>query len=149
MKLSFIEEDIMEKKSLGQTVQELFQGMDQVVSTKTVVGEPQVVGDVIIVPLVDVSFGLGAGTFSKEKSDSHAGGIGGKVMPSAILIIKGNETRLVNVRDQDTLIRALDLLPSAVSRISSLFKNKGNHDPSIENALEKAELPAASTRETF
>lgn len=139
----------MEKKSIGQTVQELMQGIDHVVSTKTVVGEPQVVGDVIIVPLVDVSFGLGAGAFGKEKSESQAGGIGGKVMPSAILIIKGNETRLVNVRDQDTLIRALDLLPSAVSRISSLMKNKGNHDPSVANALEKADLPAESTKESF
>lgn len=139
----------MEKKSLGQTVQSLFHGIDQVVSTKTVIGEPQVVGDVIIVPLVDVSFGLGVGVFGKDKSESEAGGIGGKVMPSAILIIKGNETRLINVRDQDTLIRALDLFPSAVSRISSLMKNKGNHDPSVVNALEKTDLPTTSTRESI
>ena len=58
----------MANSNFDQTVQSLFQGLDHVISTKTVVGEPQVIGDTIILPLVDVSFGMGAGAFSKENS---------------------------------------------------------------------------------
>ena len=40
----------------NQTVGSLFQGMDSLLTTKTVVGEPTKVGDTIILPLVDVNF---------------------------------------------------------------------------------------------
>ena len=39
-------------------VESLLKGMDNVLSTKTVVGEPTQIGDTIIVPLVDVAFGV-------------------------------------------------------------------------------------------
>ena len=69
----------MANNNFEQTVQSLFHGLDQIISTKTVVGEPQVIGETIILPLVDVSFGMGAGAFDKEKSSSGAGGLGGKM----------------------------------------------------------------------
>ena len=42
------------------TVEALFKGMDAVVSSKTVVGDAIHINDTIILPLVDVSFGIGA-----------------------------------------------------------------------------------------
>ena len=39
-------------------VESLLKGMDTVLSTKTVVGEATQIGDTIILPLVDVSFGV-------------------------------------------------------------------------------------------
>ena len=42
-------------------VESLLKGMDTVLSTKTVVGEATKIGDTIILPLVDVTFGVGAG----------------------------------------------------------------------------------------
>lgn len=41
--------------------------MDGFVSAKTVVGDAIHVGDTIILPLVDVSFGVGAGAFAGDK----------------------------------------------------------------------------------
>ena len=57
----------MDKQNFDTTVNSLFGGMDHVLSSKTVVGEPQVIGDTIILPLVDISFGMGAGAFSGDK----------------------------------------------------------------------------------
>ena len=45
-----------ETNNLKNTVESLFDGMDGVVSTKTVVGDAIHIGDTTIVPLVDVSF---------------------------------------------------------------------------------------------
>ena len=52
--------------------------MDSFISAKTVVGEAIHVGDTIILPLMDVSFGVGAGAFSGEKKDNGGGGMAGK-----------------------------------------------------------------------
>ena len=56
-------------------VESLLKGMDTVLSTKTVVGEATKIGDTIILPLVDVTFGVGAGAGnnSEKKSASGAG----------------------------------------------------------------------------
>ena len=49
------------KNDFNGTVQSLFSGMSGVLSTKTVVGDAVTIGDTIILPLVDVSFGMAAG----------------------------------------------------------------------------------------
>ena len=83
--------------SFESTVSSLFKGMDQFISSKTVVGDAITVGDTIILPLVDVSFCVGAGASSAEKKDSGAGGLAGRISPSAVLVIKDDNIRLVNV----------------------------------------------------
>lgn len=57
--------------------------MDNFLTTKTVVGEAIHVNDTLILPLVDVSFGVGAGAWSQEHKNSAGGGMGGKMTPSA------------------------------------------------------------------
>ena len=52
----------------NNTVESLFKGMDSFITTKTVVGDAVHIGDTIILPLVDVSFGVAAGAFSDRKS---------------------------------------------------------------------------------
>ena len=84
-------------------VESLLKGMDTVLSTKTVVGEATKIGDTIILPLVDVTFGVGAGAGnnSEKRSASGAGGLGGKMTPSAVLVIKNGSTKLVNIKNPD------------------------------------------------
>lgn len=126
----------MANNNFEQTVQSLFRGLDQIISTKTVVGEPQVIGETIILPLVDVSFGMGAGAFDKEKSSSGAGGLGGKMSPSAVLVIHNGEARLINVRNQDAITKVLDMVPGAVNKVTSLIKGKDETEaPEVEEAV--------------
>lgn len=101
-------------------VDALLRGMDTVLSTKTVVGEATTIGDTIILPLVDVSFGVGAGAGNNNQkgSASGAGGLGGKMTPSAVLVIKNGSTKLVNIKNQDTVTKILDLIPDIMDRFS-------------------------------
>ena len=96
------------------TVEDLFKGMDAVVSSKTVVGDAIHINDTIILPLVDVSFGIGAGSSSADKKEKGMGGIGGKMSPSAVIVIQGGKTKLVNVKNQDTITKILDMVPDVV-----------------------------------
>lgn len=112
------------------TVESLFKGMDSFITTKTVVGEAITVGDTIILPLVDVSFAVGAGAFSGEKKNNGGGGMGGKVSPSAVLVISNGMTKLVNIKNQDGLTKILDMVPDFLNKFSDSKKEqditKGN-----------------------
>ena len=101
------------------TVEALFKGMDGFLSTKTVVGDAVRFDDgTIILPLVDVSFGVAAGAFIGEGKNNGAGGMGGKISPSAILIINNGNIRLVNVKNQDAMTKILDMVPDLIDRFS-------------------------------
>ena len=100
------------------TVEAHFKGMDAVVSSKTVVGDAIHINDTIILPLVDVSFGIGAGSSSADKKEKGMGGIGGKMSPSAVIVIQGGKTKLVNVKNQDTITKILDMVPDVVDRFT-------------------------------
>ena len=101
------------------TVEALFRGMDSFITTKTVVGDAIHIGDTVILPLVDVSFGVAAGAFSQEKKNNGAGGMGGKIMPSAVLVIQNGTTKLVNIKNQDGITKILDMVPDFVNKFTS------------------------------
>ena len=74
---------------------DLLRAMEKFITTKSVVGEAITVGDTIILPMADVSFGMGVGTFSKDTS--VGGGVGGKITPSAVLVIKDGSSKLISL----------------------------------------------------
>ena len=112
------------------TVDSLLHGMNQFVSSKTVVGDALHVGDTIIVPLVDVSFGVGAGaTAGNSKNSNSGGGVGGKVSPTAVLVISNGTTKMVNVKSADSLTKILDMVPDFVNR----FTNKGGSSAATDD----------------
>lgn len=135
----------MADNSFNATVESLFKGMDSFISTKTVVGDAIHIGDTIILPLVDVSFGVAAGAFSQEKKNNGAGGMGGKIMPSAVLVIQNGTTKLVNVKNQDGVTKILDMVPDFVSRFTS--KGAGDAAKSADDADGSAKREAEKEME--
>lgn len=113
-----------EENNFKNTVEALFHGMDKVVSSKTVVGDAIHINDTIILPLVDVSFGLGAGYSNADKKGRGTGGMGGKVTPSAVLVIKNGSTKLVNIKNQDTITKILDMVPDLIDKVTSKKEDK-------------------------
>ena len=109
--------------------------MDSFITTKTVVGDAIHIGDTIILPLVDVSFGVAAGAFSQEKKNNGAGGMGGKIQPSSVLVIQNGITKLVNVKNQDSITKILDMVPDVVNK----FTSKGDKDSDLEDLINEAE----------
>ena len=132
----------MANNDFQSTVETLFRGMDSFITTKTVVGEAIHVGDTILLPLVDVSFGVGAGAGSNgdRNSASGAGGLGGKMTPSAVLVIKEGYVKLVNVKNQDTMTKFLDMLPDLVDKFSKKDKNGMTDAEVVEAAFPDADI---------
>ena len=110
----------MADNKFDSTVAALFKGMDGFISTKTVVGDAVKFDDgTIILPLVDVSFGVGAGAWAKGADNcSTGGGLGGKITPSSVVVLKDGHARLVNVKNQDVTTKILDMVPDLVDRFT-------------------------------
>lgn len=128
----------MTDNSFGSVMTSLLKGVDSVLSTKTVVGEAITIGDTIILPLVDVSFGLGAGAGCQDKKSSGGGGVGGKMSPSAVLVIKDGHTKLVNIKQQDTMTKLLDMVPDVLDRFTS---KKDKEELMSDEEVKKAAFP--------
>ena len=126
----------MADNSFSSTVASLFKGMDSFITTKTVVGDAVHIGDTIILPLVDVSFGVGAGAFSDEKKNNGGGGMGGKITPSAVLVIQNGTTKLVNVKKQDGITKVLDMVPDFVNKFTSKDKEPSEGEKKAAKEME-------------
>ena len=124
----------MGDSNFNSVVDSLMNGMNTIMGAKTVVGEATKVGDTIIVPLVDVSFGVGAGASNADKKNSGAGGFAAKMSPSAVLVIKNGQTKLVNIKNQDAVTKVLDLVPDIADR----FMNRGNNMMDDDSAVDIA-----------
>jgi uncharacterized spore protein YtfJ len=110
--------------SIKESLSSLFTKVEDFVSTKTVVGEPVVIGDVILVPLVDVSFGMATGmTASPQDSkgrDGGGGGLGAKMTPSAVVVVVNGTAQLVNIKNQESTSKLIDMIPGILSKLPFL-----------------------------
>ena len=126
----------MAEKQFPSTIDALFKGLDNFISTKTVVGEPLKIDDTIILPLMDVTCGIGAGSFSQPSKDNEGGAMSAKMSPSAILIIQNGMTKLVNIKHQDAMTKIIDMVPDLVNRFAG---GKDFSDEALDAAEEMAE----------
>ena len=128
----------MAENKFSATAEALFKGMNGFVNTKTVVGEPQQIGDAIIIPLVDISCGMAAGSFVGGK-DNGAGGMNTKMSPAAVLIIQNGSTKLVNVRNQDAVGKVLDMVPDIINRFTAESRISPEAKAAAKEIADKAE----------
>lgn len=140
----------MESK-LNNNLEVLLGQLENFINTKTVVGEPIHIGDTILVPLVDVSFGVAAGSAAasklqernkdKEKSidgnsDKGAGGLGAKITPSAMLVIQNGTTQLISTKGQDSISKLIDMVPGLISNFPDVIAKFTNKEESVESKEE-------------
>lgn len=129
----------MSDNNFNSTVESLFKGMDSFLTTKTVVGDAVKFDDgTIVLPLVEVTFGVGAGAFVGEKKNNAGGGMGGKITPSSVLVIQNGSSKVVNVREQDSVSRIIDMVPDLINKFTKSSKkkeDKGDIDQKVEEAL--------------
>lgn len=109
----------MNENNFSNVITSLMKGMETFLSTKTVVGEPTQVGDTIILPLVDVTFGVGAGANANDNKNTGGGGMSGKMTPSAVLLIRNGQTKLVNIKNQDMATKIIDMIPDLVDKFTT------------------------------
>lgn len=129
--------------NFGSVMESLMKGAESVFTSKTVVGEATKIDDTIIIPLVDISFGIGAGASCGAGKDSKKnggmGGMSGKMSPSAVLLIKGGQTKLVNIKNQDGVTKILDMIPDLVDKFTAPKQEMMSDEDAVDAAFPEEE----------
>ena len=121
--------------NITSVMEALVKGAESVFTTKTVVGEATKIDDTIIIPLVDVSFGIGAGASCGAGKNGGMGGMSGKMSPSAVLLIKNGQTRLVNIKNQDSVSKVIDMIPDLVDRFTTPKQEMMSDEEAVDAAF--------------
>lgn len=125
-------------KDFNESVDMLFHKIDDLVSTKTVVGEAIALDGLTLLPLIEVAVGAGVG--AKENVDA-AGGMGAKITPSAVLVIQDGSVQMINIKNQDAVSKLIDMAPGVVNKLNfgAVFHRRGKKDDGVEKEEVKFE----------
>lgn len=123
-------------KDFNESVDVLFHKVEDLVSTKTVVGEAIELDGLTLLPLIEVAVGVGAG--AKENVDA-AGGMGAKITPSAVLVIQSGSVQMINIKNQDAVSKLIDMAPGVVNKLNfgAVFSNRSKKEPTEEVKFEE------------
>ena len=108
------------EKLFGSAIAEL----EQMLNSKTVVGEPIKVDGSVVIPLVSVGFGFGAGGGATKATDVNGAGArgmtagGGGVRPVAVLISDKNGVRV------ESFSTATSMVTKVADTIGEIARNR-------------------------
>lgn len=117
------------KDLLKSNVEEI----EKVLKTKTVVGEPTVIGDTTLIPLISVGFtvGAGGGSGTSAKGEAVGGGIGtgghAGIKPVGMVIIDKSGIRVEGIKGglASAIETFAEKMPETVERWRAEKKEKG------------------------
>lgn len=108
--------------NFSESMSAIFDKLENFLKTKTVVGEPIKIGDVTLVPFINMSFGLGlgVGNGTDEKGmggEGGGGGTGARISPTAVLVINGDKVELLPIKKSGGLDKLIDMVPGIVEKV--------------------------------
>ena len=111
-------------QSTEKVLEGMYDKLDNFLKTETVVGETIEVGEVKLIPIITASFGLGGGIGEEYKAGGGGGGVGCKISPDAILVIRGSEVEMMPVKSRGSLDKLIEKIPSLLEKIDEAKEKK-------------------------
>lgn len=127
-------------QSTEKVLKSMYDKLDNFLKTETVIGETIEIGEVKLIPIITASFGLGGGV--GEENDEAAGGGGGlgcKISPDAILVIRGNEVEMMPVKNKSSIDKLIEKVPSLIEKIDAAKDKKKEKENKSKNETKKTE----------
>ncbi len=127
----------MNKEDVQNLVTTTLGEIEKVLGSKTVVGEPIIIGDTTLIPLISVGFGFGGGGGTgkgegKKQVEGFGegigggGGVGGGVKPIAVIVVDKDGARIEPIKGG--MATAIEKLGETVPEMMSRFAEKwGEH----------------------
>jgi len=104
------------KTPINESLETLFSHLEKFLKTETVIGEPIVVGETTLIPIITVAFGCGGGGGGgkDEKGNDGMGtgvGVGAKISPDAIIVIKEDAVTMLPVKSRSNIEKLVSMVP--------------------------------------
>jgi len=105
--------------------------------TRTVVGEPITTGDHTVIPVSKVTFGFGAGGGAgmESKQSGEGSGIAGgwSIEPVAFVVLGNDGAKILTVGDKESVAGKLfDLAPKVIETVKEMMDNKTDNTSNAE-----------------
>lgn len=118
----------MDNSNIKNNLEQIFESFREMIKVETVVGQAVHIGDAILVPFVDVTFGFGSGGLNGKTdngSNSIGSGGGARLEPAAILVIKGDRVEMFSIKKGGYQASAFEkLIAMAPEIIDKMKKDK-------------------------
>lgn len=113
----------------------MYNKLDKFLKTETVIGDPMELGEIKLIPIITASFGIGGGLGEENKKESKSegggGGLGCRISPNAILVIKGDNVELIKLEGKRSLDKLFEKMPELLDKLDS-FKSSKEKDSETE-----------------
>lgn len=128
------------ENKVAATLESLFGGMDKFMSSKKVVGEVVKIDDKIIIPFIDVSYGVGAGAWDKTGKNGAAGAMSGKMNPTSVLVISDSGMKVLPLNPEQSVVsKIIDFVPELIDKLTKSDKKDEKLEEVIDEIKEKEE----------
>lgn len=120
----------MSEKNIESIMSVTLENLKAMVDADTIIGTPITVGEVTLVPVSKVSFGLATGgsdlpTKAQMKAFGGGGGAGVTVTPIAFISVSGTNVKMLQVNaTQSPVDKLIDSTPELLQKVKELFENK-------------------------
>ncbi len=109
------------------------------IDADTIIGTPIVSGNLTLIPVSKVSFGMATGgsDFPSKNQNGLFGGGGGagvSINPIAFIVINGDYVKMLPINNDSTVIdKAISLAPELLDKVKALFsKEKTDNELNIQ-----------------
>ncbi|OPY56536.1 MAG: Sporulation protein YtfJ (Spore_YtfJ) [Pelotomaculum sp. PtaU1.Bin035] len=105
-----------------ENVEAIFASLNNMVSTKTIIGDPIIHGNTTIIPILTASFGFGLGDGegsepSRGTGKGSGGGAGAKLAPNSLIIMQGDDVKVYSLSHKGTVEKLAELVPVILSKM--------------------------------
>lgn len=120
----------MSENNIKTVMDTTMEKLRTMVDADTIIGTPIVVGNITLLPISRVSFGLATGgsDFPSKNGQELFGGGGGAgvtVNPVAFICINGDSVHMMPVySEMNTVDKAINMAPEFIDKVKSLFNKK-------------------------
>ncbi len=120
----------MSDSNIKSIMDSTMNNLHAMVDADTIVGSPITVGDITLIPVSKVAFGLATGgsDFPSKNQQGLFGGGGGAgvtITPIAFMAITGSTVKMLPIYNEVTSIeKAIDMAPEILEKAKELFKKE-------------------------
>jgi len=127
--------------NIESSLRAMFEHLGNVLSTKTVFGEPIRAGETTLIPVLTITFGLGTGggAGKDEEGDEGSGGaagVGAKLVPRAIVAVTEGKVEVFTMSEKSGMTGLIERVPEMLNLVVSKFGGKSRAGKPAADATE-------------